>query len=85
MKKLFLLLSILFLVSCSNYNSNENDETKPIIILNKKVQNKKFDINSISTDDIKSVNVYKDKAAIERFGNKGVNGVIEIYLKDYRL
>lgn len=85
MKKLLLLLSVLFVVSCSNYNSNENDETKPIIILNEKVQNENFNLNSISTDDIKSINVYKDKAAIDKFGNKGVNGVIEIYLKDYKL
>jgi hypothetical protein len=37
----------------------------------------------ISPNDIQSVNVWKDEQAIEKFGNKGKNGVIEIITKKY--
>ena len=35
----------------------------------------------INPSDIESINVVKDKAAVEKYGDKAVNGVIEIKLK----
>ena len=43
------------------------------------------DLNNIlNPDDISSINVWKNKTAIERFGEKGRNGVIEIVTKKGR-
>ena len=38
-------------------------------------------INIVSPDSIKSINILKDTAAFTRYGDKGKNGVIEIYTK----
>ena len=35
----------------------------------------------IKSDDIQSINVYKGKMAIEKYGEKGENGVIEVHSK----
>lgn len=52
----------------------------PIYILNgKKISEKK--LKKIDKHDIESVNVYKGKTAIEKYGEKAKNGVIEITLK----
>jgi hypothetical protein len=39
------------------------------------------DIKSINSNDIESITVWKDKHAIERYGDKGKNGVIDIRTK----
>jgi protein TonB len=39
-------------------------------------------MKSIKGVDIKRINVLKDKSATEKYGEKGKNGVVEIYLKD---
>ncbi len=53
---------------------------KPMYILNG-VQTSLKIINTINPDDIASINVLKDKAAIDKYGKKAKDGVIEITLK----
>ncbi len=38
-------------------------------------------IKGLKPDNVESINVLKGKTAIEKYGEKGKNGVIEIYLK----
>ncbi len=60
---------------------SENAALKPQIVVNGKMMDEQFDLNSINPKDIESVNVLKDRAAIETYGDKGKNGVIVITLK----
>ena len=39
------------------------------------------DISEIKPNDIEKINVLKDKTAVEKYGDKGKNGVIEITTK----
>ena len=67
-------------------NIRENDTTgkKPIYILNgTEIDEKNF--SSISPNDIESINVLKDKDAIQKYGDKAKNGVVEILLKKDRI
>jgi len=38
-------------------------------------------LKAIKPEDIDSINVLKDKSALDKYGEKGKNGVIEIYSK----
>ena len=73
------------------------DTTKPAIISMKAdtVDQKKMpvyfvegvkvseqEMNAISPDNIKSINVLKGESAIKKYANDGKNGVVEIFLKD---
>lgn len=51
---------------------------KPIIFLNGSRTFSNFKIDDIQTDQIASINVLKGKAAEEKYGEAGKNGVIEI-------
>ena len=58
--------------------------SSPAIFINSSEGLKKInesDMNSINPQDIESVQVLKDKAATEKFGEDGANGVIIISLK----
>ena len=61
----------------SNSFTFESDGDEPLFILNGKVINKD-EMESISPDQIHSVDVLKDKSAIKVYGKKGENGVIII-------
>lgn len=50
----------------------------PLILLDGK---EVTDLNVISPDQIQAISVLKDKSAFEKYGEKGKNGVIEIYSK----
>ena len=50
------------------------------IVLDEKEVNEEF-IRELKPEDVNSINVLKDKSAIEKYGEKGKNGVIEIKLK----
>jgi len=52
--------------------------TGPLIVVDGKEQPEGFDINSIPPEAISVINVLKDKSAIEKYGAKGNNGVIEL-------
>jgi TonB-dependent SusC/RagA subfamily outer membrane receptor len=60
------------------------NSSSPAIFLNSSDGLKKIKesvMNSINPQDIESVQVLKDKAATDKFGEDGANGVIIIYLK----
>ncbi len=60
-----------------------NLNTKPIIVLDGSIIEGDTDkiINMINPDNIESMNVIKGENAIKNYGEKGKNGVIEIYAK----
>lgn len=41
-----------------------------------------FTFKDLNPDDIETISVWKDKSAIERYGDEGKNGVIEIITKN---
>lgn len=61
----------------TKYNSGESE---PVIFVNGKETGQK--VYDIDPETIKSVNILKGEEAIEKFGEKGKNGVIEITLKN---
>jgi hypothetical protein len=56
-------------------------KNQPLYVVNGKTLEKGADIKDIDPDRIKSINVIKGQAAKEKYGDKGVNGVIEITTK----
>lgn len=62
-------------------NSTENAGVKPLIVVDGKVMEAGFDMNSIKPTDIASVSILKDKSATAAYGEKAKNGVVEITLK----
>ena len=55
-------------------------ENKPLYLVEGKEVTEEI-IAEIKPDDVKSINVLKDSNATKKYGEKGKNGVIEIYLK----
>jgi hypothetical protein len=51
-----------------------------LYVINGEMVNTKS-LNKINSNDINSINVIKDKKAIDKYGQKGKHGVIEITLK----
>ncbi|MBJ2176201.1 hypothetical protein JBL43_18260 [Aureibaculum sp. A20] len=60
--------------------AQSNNEAEPLYIVNGKKSSKEVS-ELINPDEIKSVNVLKDKSAIDKYGEKGKNGVVEISIK----
>lgn len=54
---------------------------KPLIVIDGKNQDREFQIEDVNTNDIAEINVLKGKAAAEKYGEEGSNGVIEIKTK----
>ena len=52
---------------------------RPLLIIDGKISN--VDIESIDSDGIESMSVFKGKSATKRYGKKGKNGVVEIITK----
>ncbi len=63
--------------------NSSNSKTKPLIVLNDKIQDVSVENLEINPDDIESVNVLKDKSATDKYGEKAKDGVIEVYTKNY--
>ncbi|OFY28382.1 MAG: hypothetical protein A2X17_06430 [Bacteroidetes bacterium GWF2_41_61] len=53
----------------------------PLYVIDGKVIKEGGDINAIKAENIESINILKDKTAIEKYGERAKNGVIEITLK----
>lgn len=53
-----------------------------LIIVNEKEMPAGFDVNSINPEQIATIDVLKGDGAVQRYGEKGKNGVIEIRLKE---
>ncbi|HEU4788636.1 MAG TPA: hypothetical protein VFS71_03030, partial [Flavobacterium sp.] len=62
------------------YSYNEKTKIKPLYIVEGKETTEEM-IKDLNPDDVDSITVLKDKKAIEKYGEKGKAGVIEIYLK----
>lgn len=56
-------------------------KNKPLIVMDGKIMDKGKNLNEIDPNSIESVNVLKGKSAQEKYGDKGMNGVIEIVTK----
>ena len=61
--------------------NEKNATTQPLYVIDGKLQGSKMDVNSIPPNDIESINVLKGKTALDKYGEKAVNGVIEITTK----
>ena len=59
----------------------QNSLSNAVFVVNNKVKEKTFDINSINPENIESVTVLKDKAAIKKYGEQAKNGVVEVITK----
>lgn len=57
-------------------------KTNPLYVIDGEIKDEKFDLNSISHNYIERVDILKDKMAIEKYGEKGKNGVVEIKTKN---
>jgi HSP20 family molecular chaperone IbpA len=59
---------------------NSTKKPAPIYILDGKELSKE-EMDKIDPNNIQSINVFKDKSATEKYGEKGKNGVVEITMK----
>lgn len=63
--------------------SQRNKGPQPLYVLNETVlENGLTDLEALSPNNIREINVLKDANAINKFGEKGRNGVVEIFTKD---
>ena len=68
--------------------ANEKTNQLPantLYILDGKIQTNSFKLNSISPNDIESMNVLKNKTATDKYGNRAANGVIEITMRKKKI
>ncbi len=61
------------------FSSLSNKE--PLIIIDGEIQGKNYDLSELEPERIKHLNVFKEEAAIEKYGKKGENDVLEVTLK----
>lgn len=62
-------------------NKGVFQEVTPLIVVDGKKMEPNFDASSIATSSIDNIKVLKDETAVEKYGEAGKHGVIEIYLK----
>ncbi len=63
------------------YSFFEKIKINPLYIIDGKEISEESIIRDLKPEDVDSINVLKNKGAVEKYGDKGKNGVIEIYLK----
>lgn len=66
--------------SCDSFYHINEVKTQPLYFLEGKEVSEDI-LKDLNPNDVESINVLKDKSAIEKYGEKGKNGVIEIFLK----
>jgi N-acetylmuramoyl-L-alanine amidase len=67
---------------------NKNTTQLPantLYVLDGKIQTNSFKLNSISPNNIESIHVLKNKMAIDKYGNRAADGVIEITMKKNKI
>ena len=57
------------------------NDLNALYVLDGKLQDHSFKPNSVPTKDIEQISVLKGQAAFDKYGDKGKNGIIEIYTK----
>lgn len=62
-------------------HNNASAEKQPMYVVDGKIITNEFNLNSINPNDIESVNVLKGKTALDKYGEPGINGVVEITTK----
>ena len=65
---------------CHSFFGINTSKIQPLYILDGKEINQEI-LETIKPEDVESVNVLKDTSALDKYGNKGINGVIEIFSK----
>jgi len=60
--------------------NTDGSQAKPLIVIDG-VVNEKTGLNEIDPNQISSMDIFKDKTATDKYGEKGKNGVIEITTK----
>jgi len=63
-------------------NDKNIEYKKAIIIINGKRADSQIDINDINSDVVETINVFKGKVAIDKYGEDGKNGVILVTTND---
>ncbi|MEO0898153.1 MAG: M56 family metallopeptidase [Bacteroidota bacterium] len=64
-------------------SGDENDdEKKPLIIIDGERKGNDFDFENVNPKDINSINVIKGEKAREEYGDDATNGVVEIFIKE---
>lgn len=58
-------------------------QEKPLVVLNGKVMPETYNYDDLDPSEIASINVLKGATATEKYGDKGKNGVVEIFKKGY--
>ena len=56
-------------------------ETTPLVVIDGKVKDKDFNLEELVPSTMKSMNVLKGSQAVEKYGDQGKNGVLEIEMK----
>ena len=60
---------------------SKNKETKPFIVIDGKISSNLEVLNEINPNEIESINILKEEAAIKKYGEELKKGVIEIITK----
>jgi hypothetical protein len=68
------------IADCYSFYKKNEPKVKPLIILEGKEVSEDY-IKNLKPEDVESIKVIKDQNAINKYGEKGKNGVIEIFLK----
>ncbi|MPN18308.1 hypothetical protein SDC9_165668 [bioreactor metagenome] len=68
------------MADCYSYYEEKSQKIKPLIILEGKEVSEES-MYSLKPEDVEKINVLKDKSATDKYGDKGKNGVIEVFLK----
>ena len=67
----------------SHISLSSRPDTDPLFVINGVPQNK-YALELLDKDYIKHINVLKGEKALEKYGEDGNNGVIEVVMKDYK-
>ncbi|MGS2764025.1 M56 family metallopeptidase [Sinomicrobium sp. M5D2P9] len=62
----------------SGMNVNTGNAVPPLYVIDGKIRDKDFDMNSVSPSSIARIDVLKGENARKKYGKDGVNGVVEI-------
>jgi len=65
---------------CYSFYQEKTQKTKPLIILDGKEVSEES-MYSLKPEEVEKINVLKDKNATNKYGDKGKNGVIEVFIK----
>lgn len=66
-----------------NQNATQQNLPTPLFILDD-VEMASNDLGTLKSEDIESIDVLKEKKAVEPYGEKGKNGVVIITTKKYK-